>query len=235
MSDDLNNTNIQLVNYDTIPLSSFGIHMIFNEIDEDTSFDTCEFLLKSNLLMERGSEVTIFINSPGGNCNDGWAIVDMMECSHLVVSTRAVGQIMSMGTVIFVAGTKGRRIMTPHTEFMSHQFSDYVGGKAHELMAVRKSHDLLNNCLINHFERHTTMTKKQIKDILFSPSDNYLTPKECLKYGICDIICAPDQLTAMTDVIMNKKKSRKKLSSIKPIKPIKNVVDSDEDYDEFDE
>lgn len=41
---------------------------------------------------------------------------------------------------------------------------------------------------MTHFKRHTKMTEKQIVDVLFSPTDRYLSPAECKKFGIVDHI-----------------------------------------------
>jgi ATP-dependent protease ClpP protease subunit len=44
---------------------------------------------------------------------------------------------------------------------------------------------------IQHFLRHTKMTEKQVKDVFLGPSDKWLTPKDALKYGLCDHIQDP--------------------------------------------
>jgi ATP-dependent protease ClpP protease subunit len=114
-----------------------------------------------------------------------------MEMSTVGIQTVAVGCIASMAVPIFIAGTKGKRIMTPHAAIMTHQFSTVLWGKSHELVAARKFHDRLDQQFIDHFLRHTKMTEKQIREVLMRPSDTWLTPEECLKYGICDEIRNP--------------------------------------------
>jgi ATP-dependent Clp protease, protease subunit len=179
------------VSMENLSLQNLGVHMIFDDIDEVSSYKTCQFLLKSNIVLSRNDFVTLYINSAGGYCTDGFAIIDMMQASRVKVATRAIGMIESMGFAIFVAGHKGYRTMAPNCEVMSHQFSGGMHGKSHELMAIRKNHDDLHNKFVKLFVEQTTMTKKQVEDIIFGPSDCYLTPKECLKYGICDRVSSP--------------------------------------------
>lgn len=189
-SSDTNETQ-QVVTLDNISLTSMGVYMLFDEIDEQTSKATCDFLLKANLLFPSENTITLFINSPGGSVTDGWAIIDVMETSHVGIQTVGIGEIASMGALIFVAGNKGKRILSRNSYMMTHQFAGYLYGKAHEMVAARKFHDKLEAQFIKHFVRHTKMTEKQVRDILLRESDTWLEPKEALKYGMCDIVSDP--------------------------------------------
>ena len=84
------------------------------------------------------------------------------------------------------AGEKGSRVLTKNTQIMAHQWMSGVEGKFHELMAVTNEHMRLKQMFIDHFKRHSNMTEKQINDVLFSPSDRWLTPQECKKFGLVD-------------------------------------------------
>jgi len=181
----------QVATLDNVTLTSMGVFMLFDEINENTSRATCDFLLKANLLFPSNNVMTIFINSPGGNVVDGWAIIDVMETSHIGIQTVGIGEIASMGALIFVAGDKGRRILSRNSYMMTHQFAGYLSGKAHEMVAARKFHDKLENQFIKHFVKHTKMNAKQVRDILLRESDTWLEPKEALKYGLCDVVSDP--------------------------------------------
>lgn len=177
--------------FDSISLSSFGVFPIFSAIDEVVSERCVEFILKANIMLKPDFPLTFFINSPGGNVTDGWAITTMMETSGNPISTVAIGEIASMGLMIFVAGDKGLRIMTPNTLVLAHQWSAGLYGKQHELVAARKMHGQVEDQFIAHLRKHTKMSEKMIREKLLGPSDSYLTPEECLKYGICDVISNP--------------------------------------------
>jgi ATP-dependent Clp protease protease subunit len=185
------NAQQDVVLLDNISLTNLGAYMLFEDIHEDSSLRLCDYLLKANMILDPNDALTLFINSPGGSVTDGWAIIDVMESSRIAIQTVAMGCIASMAVPIFVAGTKGMRIMTPRTAVMTHQFSTAFWGKQHELIAARKFHDTLEQQFIDHFVKHTKMNEKQVRDILLRPSDTWLSPQECLKYGICDVIRDP--------------------------------------------
>ena len=175
-----------LTSYDDVSLESLGAHLFFGVVDEDTSHAACDFILKRNLFKPSDKPITLFINTPGGECSDGFALIDIMETSTVPVATVGLGQIASMGVLIVSAGTHGLRTLTRNSEVMAHQFSGYFAGKQHELIATQQAYQMLERRFFQHFKRHSTMTDKQIKDVLFSPSDRYLSPAECKKFGLID-------------------------------------------------
>jgi ATP-dependent Clp protease protease subunit len=178
--------------YEMISLESLGAFMLFGGIDQKASYATCEFIIKENLLSMDDDPITLFINSEGGSVPDGFAIIDTMETSRVPVQTVGMGLIASMGLLIFAAGQKGSRTLCNGTEIMAHQFWAAMEGKQHELIAMSIAHMRTEQQFIKHYLKHSNMTEKQIKDVLFSPTDRYLTPQECLKYGLCDHIANPD-------------------------------------------
>jgi ATP-dependent Clp protease protease subunit len=172
--------------YDNLSLESLGVHQFFGEVDGEKAVSACEFILKSNLIQSDLSNLTLILNTVGGECSEGFAVIDMMDASRIPVATVGVGNIMSMGVLMLTAGKHGLRSITKNTDVMAHQFAGYFHGKQHELIATQTSFLMLEERFFRHFLRHSKMTKTQIKDILFSPSDRYLTPAECLKYGLVD-------------------------------------------------
>ena len=60
----------QVATLDNISLTSMGVYMLFDEINEQSSRNTCDFLLKANLLFPSSNTITLFINSPGGSVTD---------------------------------------------------------------------------------------------------------------------------------------------------------------------
>lgn len=174
--------------YDQISLESLGSFMLFGDIDGYTAYSACNFIIKANLLQHTSDPLTLLLNTAGGSTNDGFAIIDIMETSRLPIQTIGTGLIASMGLLILSAGKKGSRVLTKNTEVMAHQWSAYGidGVKFHELVAMSEAHQRLKQTFINHFLRHSNMNEKQINDIVFAPSDRWLTPQECKKYGLID-------------------------------------------------
>lgn len=78
------------------------------------------------------------------------------------------------------------RTLTKNSEVMAHQFAGYFHGKQHELIATQTAYKMLEARFFKHFLNHSAMSEKQIRDVLFAPSDRYLTPAECKKYGLVD-------------------------------------------------
>ena len=177
--------------FELITLQSLGAYMLFRPIDDESSQDLCEFIIKANYSFAPDQPLTILINSPGGSVYDGFGIIDLMECSRLKIQTVAIGMVGSMAALLFSAGTKGMRIMSRNSYIMTHQFSQGVEGKYHEFIAQRSHEDELHNRFVQHFIRHTKMTEKQINDILLGASDKWISAKEALKYGLCDKIQDP--------------------------------------------
>lgn len=173
---------------DAISLPSLGAFLMFGEVNEEMAYRSIDFIVKANILYDPQLTLTLFINSPGGTVSDGFAIIDVMKTSRLPIQTVSTGVIASMGVLIAAAGTKGKRVITKNTEIMTHQFSSMIYGKFHELMAAHKYHERLEMQFLEFFKKNTKMTEKQVRDIIFSPSDRWLTPQEALKYGIVDRI-----------------------------------------------
>ena len=111
-----------------------------------------------------------------------------MNASSVPVKTIGLGCIASSGLMIFLAGAKGRRVLTPNTSILSHQYSNYHEGKAHELFAMQKEHDLIQQRMVEHYRRTTGMKDDVILSKLLPPSDMYLSADEALELGICDYI-----------------------------------------------
>ena len=162
--------------------------MLFGEVDNETIKESVGFILKANQIFQPNRDISLFINTVGGNCYDGFALIDVMGISKLGIKTVGLGNIMSMGILILCAGTKGKRYMTKNTQVMAHQFSGGTEGKFHEIVSAYKAELYLEQQFYNHFKSHTSMSEKQIKDVMFGPSDRWLSPTECKKFGLIDHI-----------------------------------------------
>lgn len=166
-------------------LEDAGIFLLSSEIDDDSVRDAIEWILESNL--SGGHEhLTLIVNSPGGDVYAGFALIDTMCGSKLPVHTVGLGCIASMGLLIFLAGKRGQRVLTPNTTIMSHQWWGANFGKEHELLSNQKHHEQLSTMILKHYKRHTRLTEKKIRETLLPPSDVWLTADQALELGICD-------------------------------------------------
>ena len=96
--------------------------------------------------------------------------------------------IASCGLLLFISGTKGRRMLTPNTSILSHQFSWGSFGKEHELFAAVREFDLTTSRMIKHYKTCTGLADDKIRQYLLPPQDVWLDAKETKKLGICDEI-----------------------------------------------
>ena len=115
-------------------------------------------------------------------------IIDVMRSSNIPIKTVGLGQIASAGLLIFLAGTPGRRTLTPNTSIMSHQYAWGSDGKHHELLATIREFELTQKRMVQHYIDCTGLSEDQIKQHLLPPHDVYLGADDALRLGICDHI-----------------------------------------------
>jgi ATP-dependent Clp protease protease subunit len=97
-----------------------------------------------------------------------------------------MGMIASCGLLMFISGAKGKRILTPNTSILSHQYSWGSWGKEHELFARIKEFDLTTIRLMNHYKKCTGLKDVEIREKLMPAHDVWLDAKEAKKLGLCD-------------------------------------------------
>jgi len=170
--------------------SDSGMELLFGEIDSESARDICEWILRVNFEEDKPSLLNLVINSEGGNMSDAFAIIDVMKTSLIPIRTVGLGQVQSAGLMIFLAGSKGERILTPNTCIMSHQYSWGSSGKHHELVAVRKEFDMSFQRQLNHYMKCTGLDEKVVKKYLLPAEDIFLSATDALKYGICDRVAS---------------------------------------------
>src|SRR5262249_47073572 len=96
------------------------IIMLGTEIDDDVA----NVIVAQMLFLESedpDKDINLYINSPGGSVTAGLAIYDTMQYVKPAISTICIGQAASMGAVLLLAGTKGKRFALPNSRIMIHQ------------------------------------------------------------------------------------------------------------------
>ena len=111
-----------------------------------------------------------------------------MKGSAIPIKTVGLGLIASCGILTFMSGTKGKRVLTPNTSILSHQYSWGSGGKEHELFARVREFELSSERMIEHYKKCTGLSEKKIREVLLPAQDVWLSAKEAVKYGIEDKI-----------------------------------------------
>lgn len=167
-----------------------GIMYFSDGFDSQTTKPVIQAIIEKNLMPDssRPKELTLVINSPGGQVHSAFALIDTMKGSAIPVKTVGLGMIASCGLLTFMSGTKGRRVITPNTSILSHQYSWGSGGKEHELFARVREFELSTARMLEHYKKCTGLSEKKVRDILLPPEDRWLSAKEAVKYGIADKI-----------------------------------------------
>ena len=168
-------------------LVDHGIYVLMDSITADTVRPVIEWILHENHVRKKKyKELLLMVCSGGGSLEDAFALIDVMRSSKVAIKTVGLGSIASSGLMIFLAGARGRRVLTPNTSILSHQFSWGNHGKAHELFATVKEFQLTETRMIEHYKLSTGLDDEVIRRVLLPPQDVYLSAQEALQYGICD-------------------------------------------------
>lgn len=156
------------------------------DINLQSAKQTVEWIFECNFQEERPDMLNLVITSPGGDLSAAFAIIDAMRGSAIPIRTIGLGEIASAGLMIFIAGTKGVRLLTPNTSILSHQYSWGAFGKEHELFATVKQFDLTTKKMIAHYKKCSGLSEAKIKELLLPPQDMWLSATEAKQLGLCD-------------------------------------------------
>jgi ATP-dependent Clp protease protease subunit len=128
--------------------------------------------------------INIYINSPGGSVTAGLGIYDTMQYVKCPVSTICVGQAASMGALLLLAGTKGKRYALPNSRIMIHQPLGGAQGQATDIDIQAKEILRLRSYLNGLIVKHTGHTIERVeKD---TERDYFMTAEDARQYGIID-------------------------------------------------
>ena len=129
-------------------------------------------------------EIQMYINCPGGEVYAGLAIYDTMRYIKAPVSTICVGIAMSMGSVLLMAGDKGKRLALPNSRIMIHQGSSGFRGNTPDVEVQARETLFLRDRMVDLYHKHTSLPHdKLLRDM---ERDYFMTPAEAQKYGLID-------------------------------------------------
>jgi ATP-dependent protease ClpP protease subunit len=165
---------------------SHGQLLLFGDIDLAVAQRVYEFVNDHNGKKKKLSHLELVINSSGGLINQCFAIVDAIQSSHIPIHTTAVGEILSSGLLIFVAGARPHRLLHRNVSIMSHQVSGEISGKIHELLGAQSDWEITHNRMQQHLESCSNLTPQEVQDILLPTHDAYLTPQQLIQCGLAD-------------------------------------------------
>ncbi len=182
--------------------------IVDKEISGERSYDIFSRLLKNRIILLSGEiddilantvvaellyldslsheDISIYINSPGGNVTSGFAIYDTMNFIKSDVSTICLGMAASMAAFLLSSGKEGKRYALPNSEVMIHQPLGGASGQATEIK-IAAEHILKTKKKLNEIlAKNTGKSIKQIEND--TDRDNYLTANDAKDYGLVDKI-----------------------------------------------
>jgi ATP-dependent Clp protease, protease subunit len=162
-------------------------YLLSGDIDPVNIDMALRWLIHENL-KEGDRLLTLYINSTGGNLDDAFALIDIMQTSQHQIRTIGIGNLMSSAFLIFAAGTKGLRYVGHNTNILSHQYSDGIDGKHHDIKAFAKTAENTNKRMADFLSKVSGKSLSVIKKKLLPPSDVWLTPQELIDLNIADEI-----------------------------------------------
>ena len=141
------------------------------------------------------SDISLYLNCPGGLVTSGMAIYDTIQYLKPDVQTICIGQATSMGAVLLAAGAAGKRQALPHARIMIHQMIGGFSGQAEDIdiqaKEIIRMTDILNEVLANH-------TGQKIEKIAEDTQrDFYFSSQEAKEYGIIDEVMQNRKLKAV--------------------------------------
>ncbi|MCA1596291.1 MAG: ATP-dependent Clp protease proteolytic subunit, partial [Chloroflexi bacterium] len=161
------------------------IALINGEIREETVNNLVPELLR--LEADNPTEdINLYVNSPGGSVTQGMAIHDVMHMVQCDVSTICFGQACSMAAIILMAGTRGKRFISPNARVLIHQPSGGAFGTASEVETAAQEITRLKTLLIRLTSHYTGKDEGRVA--IDMQRDFYMGPEAAVEYGIVDEI-----------------------------------------------
>ncbi len=130
------------------------------------------------------ADISLYINSPGGDVSAGWAIMDTMQYIKPNVSTIGIGLVASMAAVLLAAGEKGKRFVLPNAQIMIHQPSSGTEGKVTDMEIYLKEVQYTKKAMIKQMMEFTGRKEKEVFDAM--ERDNWMQAEEAKKFGLID-------------------------------------------------
>ena len=129
-------------------------------------------------------DISLYIDSPGGEVYAGLGILDTMNFIKPEVSTICVGMAASMAAVLLASGAKGKRLALPNSMVLIHQPSSGVEGQQTDIQIVAEETKYIREHLNQILADATGQPIEKIN--ADTERDNYLRAQQALEYGLVD-------------------------------------------------
>ena len=137
-------------------------------------------------------DVSLYINSPGGQVYAGLAIYDTMQFIKPDVQTICFGVAMSMGSLLLAGGAPGKRLALPNSRILIHQPSGGFQGQASDIEIHAREALELRRHVDEIYASHTGQTVERVHDDM--DRDRFFTAEQALEYGLVDRVISAHEL-----------------------------------------
>ena len=155
------------------------------QIDDDVAN-----IIQAQLLFlaanDSAADITMYLNTPGGQVTSGLAIYDTMQLVQPDVATVCTGMAASMGSVLLCAGEKGKRSALPHSRVLIHQPLGGAQGQATEILIAAKEIEKTRTELFRIIADHSGQPYEKVA--ADGERDFWMTAQEAKDYGMVDEI-----------------------------------------------
>lgn len=196
----INPTNIPLIPYvvEQTPRGerSYDIYSrLLNDrivfLGEEVTRDSANLVIAQLLHLESqdpDKDISLYIDSPGGDVYAGLGILDTMNFIKPDVATICVGMAASMGAVLLSAGAKGKRMALPNSMVLIHQPSSGAQGQQTDIQIAADETRWIRNRLNEILSQNTGQPIEKIN--ADTERDNYMRAEEAREYGLVDKVIA---------------------------------------------
>ena len=156
-------------------------------LGEPVTRDSANLVIAQLLHLESqdpDKDISLYIDSPGGDVYAGLGILDTMNFIKPDVSTICVGMAASMGAVLLAAGAKGKRLALPNSMVMIHQPSSGVQGQQTDIQIVADETKWIRQRINELLSDYTGQSIEKVN--VDTERDNYLRAQEACDYGLVD-------------------------------------------------
>jgi len=136
-----------------------------------------------------GLPITLYLHSPGGEVDAGFAIYDTMHSLRCDVETVCLGFAASMAQFLLCGGSPGRRAAHAHSRILMHQPLGSVQGYAVDIAIQAEQFGIMRRLMAELTAQHTGQSVERI--LADGDRDRWFTPEEALDYGMIDYIIEP--------------------------------------------
>ena len=140
-------------------------------------------------------DISIYVNSPGGEITGLFAIYDTMQFIKPDIQTICVGQAASAAAVLLGAGAKGKRFALPHARILIHQPHGGASGQAVDIEIQAKEIIRMRELLDRILAHHTGQTVEKVGHD--TDRDFIMSAPEAKEYGIIDEVITNRELSSV--------------------------------------